>query len=69
MVIFGTLAQIDSVGIENFGAEVISLLFLQEAVGGIIAGEAIGFAVYRLMISIDHFQTEILIFLAMVMGG
>jgi CPA1 family monovalent cation:H+ antiporter len=69
VVIFATLLQIASVGIENFGAIDISLLFLQEAVGGLVAGAVIGFVGYRLMKSIDHFQTEILISLAMVMGG
>lgn len=69
VVIFATLLQIASVGIENFGAADIGLLFLQEAVGGIMAGLIIGFIGYRLMKSIDHFQTEILISLAMVMGG
>ncbi|WAC14952.1 cation:proton antiporter [Dyadobacter pollutisoli] len=69
VVIFATLLQIASVGIENFGAAEISLLFFREAVGGVIAGAVIGFVGYRLMKSIDHFQTEILISLAMVMGG
>lgn len=69
VVIFATLLQISSVGIENFGAGSIALLFLEEAVGGVLAGLVIGFIGYRLMKSIDHFQTEILISLAMVMGG
>lgn len=69
VVIFATLVQIAAVGIENFGAPQIGLLFLQEAVGGILAGGFIGFIGYKLMKSIDHFQTEILISLAMVMGG
>jgi len=69
VVIFATLLQIVSVGIENFGVVEITLLFIQEALGGVIAGGLIGFAGYRLMKSIDHFQTEILISLAMVMGG
>ena len=69
VVIFATLLNVASVGIENFGIANISLLFLQEAVGGIIAGLIIGFAGFKLIKSIDHFQTEILITLAMVMGG
>lgn len=69
VVIFATLLNVASVGIENFGVADISLLFLQEAVGGIIAGLVIGFAGFKLIKSIDHFQTEILITLAMVMGG
>lgn len=69
VVIFSTLIQIASVGIENFGPSQIGLLFLQEAVGGVLMGGIIGYAGYQLMKSIDHFQTEILISLAMVMGG
>jgi CPA1 family monovalent cation:H+ antiporter len=69
VVIFATLIQIASVGIENFGAGQIGLLFLQEAVGGMLMGGVIGYAGYKLMKSIDNFQTEILISLAMVMGG
>jgi CPA1 family monovalent cation:H+ antiporter len=69
VVIFATLLQIAAVGTANFGALDISMLFLQEAVGGVIAGLAIGVTGYQLMKSIDHFQTEILISLAMVMGG
>lgn len=69
VVVFATLLQIASVGIENFGAGAISLLFLQEAGGGLLIGGLIGVIGYQLMKSIDHFQTEILISLAMVMGG
>ncbi|PWJ56694.1 CPA1 family monovalent cation:H+ antiporter [Dyadobacter jejuensis] len=69
VVIFATILQIASVGIENFGAVDIGLLFIQEAIGGVVLGLIIGFVGYRLMKSIDHFQTEILISLAMVMGG
>ncbi len=69
VVIFATILQIASVGIDNFGVAEIGLLFLQEAVGGIVFGFGIGFFGYRLMKSIDNFQTEILISLAMVMGG
>lgn len=69
VVVFATLLQIAAVGVENFGAADIGLLFLEEAVGGILAGLMIGFIGYKLMKSIDHFQTEILISIAMVMGG
>lgn len=69
VVIFATLLKIAVVGTENFGITDIGILFFHEAVGGVIAGLVIGYAGYRLMKSIDHFQTEILISLAMVMGG
>lgn len=69
VVIFATLLQIAEVGAGNFGPLAITGLFIQEAVGGVLAGLIIGWVGYQLMKSIDHFQTEILISLAMVMGG
>lgn len=69
IVVFITIMQVASSGIENITLSSVSLLFLREAVGGIIAGLLIGYAGFKLVHSIDHFQTEILITLAMVMGG
>lgn len=69
VVIFVTILKIATVGPENFGPADIGILFIHEAVGGIFIGFIIGFIGYKLMKSIDHFQTEILISLAMVMGG
>lgn len=68
VVIFATLLHI-SMGAGNFGPVDITLLFIKEAVGGLLMGVVLGFAGYRLIKSIDNFQTEILITLAMVMGG
>ncbi|HEU4717816.1 MAG TPA: sodium:proton antiporter [Bacteroidia bacterium] len=68
VVIFATIMQSASGGAGvSFGS--VAWLFAQEAAGGILTGLLIGYAGYRLMKSIDHFQTEILISLAMVMGG
>ncbi|MDA0989157.1 MAG: sodium:proton antiporter [Verrucomicrobia bacterium] len=47
----------------------IGLLFLQEAVGGALFGLLIGWATYQLLKSIDQYQVEILLSLAMVTGG
>lgn len=69
VVIFATVLKIATTTGDSFGAPEIGLLFLQEAGGGIVAGLVIGVTGYLLMKSIDHFQTEILISLAMVMGG
>lgn len=69
VVIFTTLIHILSRGFSNFGVDEIALLFLREAFGGIIMGILIGLVGYRMMKSIDNFQAEILISLAMVMGG
>ncbi|HEX7367429.1 MAG TPA: sodium:proton antiporter [Pelobium sp.] len=47
----------------------ISLLFLREAVGGLLLGFAVGWLGYKLMRSIDNYKVEVMITLAMVMGG
>jgi monovalent cation:H+ antiporter, CPA1 family len=69
VVVFATILEVATAGIESFSASSVALLFLQEAIGGLVAGLIIGYFGFRLMKSIDHFQTEILISLAMVMGG
>lgn len=47
----------------------IGILFLREAVGGIILGLAIGWIGFRLMQRIDNYKIEVMITLATVMGG
>jgi CPA1 family monovalent cation:H+ antiporter len=44
-------------------------LFLREAVGGAVFGLAVGLVVYRLLKSVDDYQVEILLSLALVAGG
>jgi CPA1 family monovalent cation:H+ antiporter len=44
-------------------------LFFLEAVGGIAYGLAIGYLAYLMLKSVDHYQVEVLITLALVMGG
>jgi CPA1 family monovalent cation:H+ antiporter len=44
-------------------------LFLREAVGGAVFGLAAGYLVYRLLKSVDNYQVEILLSLALVAGG
>jgi CPA1 family monovalent cation:H+ antiporter len=47
----------------------VALLFVQEVLGGALFGLAIGYAAYRMLASVDNYQVEILITLALVMGG
>lgn len=44
-------------------------LFLQEAVGGAIYGFILGYIVYKMLASIDNYQVEVLLTLALVLGG
>ncbi len=47
----------------------IARLFVTEAVGGAILGLALGYVAYRMLKSVDNYQVEILITLALVMGS
>ena len=44
-------------------------LFAQEALGGALFGLAAGYLTYRLLKSVDNYQVEVLLTLALVMGG
>jgi monovalent cation:H+ antiporter, CPA1 family len=47
----------------------ISTIFLEEAVGGAIVGLLLGWITYRLLKSVDQYQVEVLLTLALVAGG
>ena len=47
----------------------IALLFLKEAVGGALFGLAAGYGAYRLLRTIDNYQVEVLITLALVFAS
>lgn len=69
VVVFATIYQIVLNGVESITPGEIVWLFLQEAVGGLFLGVFIGYIMYQLMRSVDHYQVEVLITLAGVMGG
>jgi CPA1 family monovalent cation:H+ antiporter len=56
-------------GGEDASAAGAALLFVREALGGALFGLALGWAAYRLLASVDSYQVEILLTLALVMGG
>ena len=68
VVVFMTLLQIAKSDVQIEVLNVIKI-FGQEAVGGILLGIAIGWIGYKLIASIDNYHVEVLITLAMVMGG
>jgi CPA1 family monovalent cation:H+ antiporter len=47
----------------------VLVLFLEEAVGGVVLGLALGYVAYLLLRSIDNYQVEVLLTLALVLGG
>jgi CPA1 family monovalent cation:H+ antiporter len=53
----------------EFSFSHFGVLFLQEAIGGIIWGVVLGYILYLFLKSIDHYETEILLTLAFVMSG
>lgn len=54
---------------ESATAGQVALLFAEEAIGGIVFGAALGFLGFYMLRSVDNYQVEVLITLAMVMGG
>ncbi len=69
VVVFISLFQIAQFGVEKATFGVIGHLFLVEAVGGIVLGLAMGYATYWALRTIDNYQVEMMITLALVMGG
>ena len=47
----------------------VAALFAREVIGGALFGLVIGYAAYRMLASIDNYKVEILLTLALVMGG
>lgn len=68
VVIFLTIYQIAKGGAE-ISFYYVAELFLVEVIGGILLGLLIGWITYRLLKSIDEYDTEVIITLAAVMGG
>lgn len=47
----------------------VSILFLEEAVGGVLFGIVLGLLAYYMLKRVNNYQVEVIITLAMVMGG
>jgi monovalent cation:H+ antiporter, CPA1 family len=68
VVVFITILQLTKPGAE-LSASSIAVLFGKEAIGGVLLGLIIGYIGFKLIASIDNYQVEVLITLAIVMGG
>ena len=68
VVIFLAILEI-ATGAHELSAGHISLLFIKEAMGGALFGLGIGYAAYLMLKSINQYQVEVLITLALVTGG
>lgn len=69
VVVFSTIYRVVVNGTDSVSAGDIALSFVEEAGGGVLFGLALGYGMYRLLRSIDHYQTEVIITIAGVMGG
>lgn len=69
VVIFLTILEIAILGPAEISPAEVALLFGKEVGGGLALGALLGYLTFRLMKSIDHYQTEVLLSLALVMGG
>ncbi|MEJ2683625.1 MAG: sodium:proton antiporter [Candidatus Sulfobium sp.] len=68
VVVFVILAGMAS-GSHGASFQEASLLFLEEAIGGFVLGLLLGWLAYGVLKSIDNYQVEILVTLALVTGG
>ncbi|SFO39653.1 sodium/proton antiporter, CPA1 family [Algoriphagus ornithinivorans] len=68
VVVFLVLLSIAQRGIASVEAEEVGLLFFEEVFGGLALGLVLGWLAFKLMKSIDHYETEVLLTLALVMG-
>ena len=68
VVLFIVLLDIANGGHEVSAGHVL-MLFLEEAGGGILYGLAIGYCTFLMLRRIDNYQVEVLLTLALVMGG
>jgi len=69
VVVFVTLLEAAHSGSATIDYASVGKLFLQEAVGGILFGMALGYMGYYALRPIDDYKVEVLTTLAMVMGG
>lgn len=56
-------------GSSDTGAIQIAMLFIVEALGGAVLGGVLGWLAYLMLKSVDNYQVEVLLTLALVMGG
>ncbi|MGD8558725.1 MAG: sodium:proton antiporter [Gammaproteobacteria bacterium] len=68
VVVFVVLLSI-ATGAAETSAGHIAILFVEEAIGGIVFGLVTGFITYLMLKNANNYQVEILLTLALVMGG
>ncbi|MEP6467191.1 MAG: sodium:proton antiporter [Parafilimonas sp.] len=69
IVIFITLLEMIHFGIDKIHFSDVLILFMREALGGILFGFLLGFLLFWMLKTIDNYETEVMLTLAFVMGG
>lgn len=69
VVIFIALLELLNSRSSTFDFSHFGLLFIQESFGGILFGLLAGYILHKILTSIDHYETEVLLTLAFVMIG
>ena len=69
VVVFLTIFQLAQAGVGDIHFGEVALVFVEEVGGGIALGLGLGWIAYRLMKTIDNYEVEVMITLAIVMGG
>ncbi len=69
VVVFITILEVAQTGFDKLSAVDIALLFMREAGGGLLYGLLLGYMGYFALKSIDKYEVEVLITIAIVMGG
>ncbi len=68
IVVFLIILEL-ATGSHAVSAAHVGILFVQEALGGAVFGLLLGYLGYRMLKSIDNYQVEVLLTLALVTGG
>jgi CPA1 family monovalent cation:H+ antiporter len=68
VVVFIILMQL-ALGNSDVTPGSVALLFIEEAVGGAVLGLVIGVLAYQMLKRVNNYQVEVIITLALVMGG
>ncbi len=69
VVIFLTILEVAQTGIDKLSFIDISVLFIRETGGGLLFGLLLGRLGYYIMRSIDKYEIEVMVTVAIVMGG
>ena len=68
VVVFAIILGILQLG-EAPTVSATAILFVQEAIGGVLFGAVLGYGVFVMMRGIDQYQVEVMLTLALVIGG